>query len=97
MLVPFGGRGTAHAGRRYRMRPARCRIGLLEFGRDRWAALTAGQDGGEFVTEPAEVTGDRLSLNVAAACGCVSRRRGPACTATGSTSRGLPNGADALT
>ena len=64
MLAPFGGRGTAHAGRRYRMRPARCQIGLLEFGRDRWAALTAGQDGGEFVTEPAEVTGDRLCLNV---------------------------------
>ncbi len=71
MLVPYGGRGTAHAGRRYRMRPARCQIGLLEFGRDRWAALTAGQDGGEFVTEPAEVTGDHLCLNVDAEFGDV--------------------------
>ncbi len=71
MLVPFGGRGTAHGGRRYRMQPARCRIGLAEFGRDRWAALTAGQDGGEFVTEPATVTGDRLWLNVDAEFGDV--------------------------
>ena len=71
MLVPFCGRGTAHGGRRYRMQPARCRIGLLEFQRDRWAALTAGQDGGEFVTEPAEVSGDRLTLNVDAEFGDV--------------------------
>ena len=71
MLVPFGGRGTAHAGRRYPMRPAQCRIGLLEFQRDRWAALTGGQDGGEFVTEPAEVTGDHLCLNVDAEFGDV--------------------------
>ena len=41
MLVPFCGRGTAHGGRRYRMQPARCRIGLLEFQRDRWG----GADG----------------------------------------------------
>ena len=71
MLVPFCGRGTAHGGRRYRMQPARCRIGLLEFGRDRWAALTAGQDGGEFVTEAAVVSGDSLSLNVDAEFGDV--------------------------
>ena len=71
MLVPFCGRGTAHGGRRYRMEPARCRIGLLEFQRDRWAALTAGQDGGEFVTEPAEITGDSLCLNVDAEFGDV--------------------------
>ena len=35
------------------------------------AALTAGQDGGEFVTEPAEVTGDHLCLNVDAEFGDV--------------------------
>ena len=71
MLVPYVGRGTAHAGVREPMRPPRCSLGLLTFGRDRWAALTVGQDGGEFVTEPAPVTGDQLVLNVDAEFGDV--------------------------
>ena len=69
--IHYGGRATAHPGVRYAMRPARCRIGLAWMGRDRWAALTVGQDGGEFVTEPAEVTGDALTLNVDAEFGDV--------------------------
>ena len=71
MLVPYVGRATAHAGVREPMRPPRCSLGLLTFGRDRWAALTVGQDGGEFVTEPAPVTGDQLVLNVDAEFGDV--------------------------
>ncbi len=69
MLAPFGGRSTAHSGRRQPMYPPRCSIGLAAFGRDRWAALTAGQDGGEFVTEPIEPTGGRLWLNLDAEFG----------------------------
>ena len=71
MLVYYGGRGTAHHGVRHAMHPIRCRVGLAWFGRDRWAALTVGQDGGEFVSEPIEVGGERLLLNADAEFGDV--------------------------
>lgn len=71
MLVFYGGRETAHPGRRHPMRPVRASVGLLWFGRDRYGALTVGQDGGEFVTEAYRVGGDRLTVNADAEFGDV--------------------------
>ena len=71
MLVHYSGRGSAHAGDRPPMRPYRSSIGLAWLGRDRWAALSVGQDGGEFITEPVTVSGDCLWLNADAEFGDV--------------------------